>query len=257
MNIDIINQLNVIFLVLMRLTGMVFLNPIFSRNNIPFIFRIGLTLGLSYIAIQMIPMEGVVFHNNIEFAVIVLKEFIIGFFIGYLVYGVIAIFMISGEIIDMQLGISMAKMYDPQSNISMPVIGSVFNLMFMIIFFLTNAHLTIIAIMIQSFHWVLPGEIVINEELFVVAIQFMGLVFTLALKLALPIIVVQLIAEIAVGIIMKAIPQINVFVLNIQIKLLVGFIVVFTMVASFAEFIEQTLEILLANIENAVRMLFI
>ena len=257
MAFDMVNQLNVIFLILMRLTGMVFLNPIFSRNNIPFIFRIGLTLGLTYVVVQLIPFENVVFANTIEFALITLKELIIGFFIGYLVYGIIAIFMISGEVIDMQLGISMAKMYDPQSNISMPIIGSVFNLMFMIIFFLTNAHLTIIAIMVQSFQWVLPGKIVINEDLFVVAIQFMGLVFTLALKLALPIIVVQLITEVAVGIIMKAIPQINVFVLNIQIKLLVGFIIIFTLVPSLSEFIEQTIEILLVNIENAVKMLFI
>lgn len=236
---------------------MIIFNPILGRRNIPMVIKLGLTLALTYITFGLIPMESVEFASAVEMVFLLGKELIMGYFIGYLIYAVLAVFMVSGELIDMQMGISMSKMYDPQSNISMPITGSIFNTLFMLMFFMSNAHLTLIAMMIQSFQWVGPGLVAINGDLYVFCVEFIGLVLTLALKLALPMIAVQLVTEVAVGIIMKAIPQINVFVINIQIKVLVGFVIIFALVPSFSVFIEELLRILMLNIQNGLQLFFV
>ena len=160
------------------------------------------------------------------------------------------------ELLDMQLGIAMAKIYDPQSNVSMPITGSIFNAMFILTFFLANGHITLIYLMVESFAVIPAGHIVIHQEMFMYCVGFVATLLTLALKLALPFIAVQFVVEVAVGILMKAIPQINVFVLNIQLKLFMGFMLIFSLTPEIAEFMDSMLLLLLDSLSRGIYQFF-
>ncbi len=242
--------------VLMRMTGMVFFNSILGRNNVPIILRIGLTVLLTFFTVNILGVSALTVNTWVGFGFILIKELVVGFFMGYLISAVLSIPMVAGEVLDMQLGISMSKIYDPQSNISMPITGSIFNAMFIVNFFMANGHLTLISLMVQSFQVVPPGAVVLHQEMIAYSVGFVATILFLALKLALPFIGIQMLTEIGVGILMKAIPQINVFVLNVQLKLLMGFFLIMVLMPEIAVFMDQLLAILLENLSRGVATFF-
>ena len=248
-------------IILMRMSGMVFFNSLLGRNNIPAILRIGLTLILTYLTASLLRDSSVVatvpeINTWVGLSLLLLKELLVGYFLGYLISVILAVPMVCGEVLDMQLGISMAKMYDPQSNISMPLTGSVFNAMFILNFFMVNGHLALISMMVQSFWIIPPGGVQWHTEMVVYIVNFFGTMLLLALKLALPFVGIQLMTEVAVGILMKAIPQINVFVLNIQLKLLMGFFLIMVLVPQIAAFMDDMMTIMLDSIRDGLLSFF-
>lgn len=253
----LLDEIYIIIFVMMRMTGLVLFNPLLGRNNIPVIFRLGLMMILTVLIFEYVPIATVDYATVMSTVLALLKELMIGYFIGYLIYCILSVFSVGGEVIDMQIGLSMAKMYDSSSNVSMSLIGTIFNLMFMLCFFMADGHLTLIQLMIQSYVVIPVGHVVIDSELAIHCVEFFGVILQLAMQLAIPIVVIQLISEVAVGILMKVIPQINVFVLNIQVKLIVGFFVIFAMVPNYADFIYKLMDILFSNISAGLEMFFV
>jgi flagellar biosynthetic protein FliR len=240
--------------IMTRLTGMVFFNSIFGRTNIPAVFRIGLVVVLTLLTASVLPAPPLPYMTWAAVILALAREFLIGFTLGYFVNMVLALFMLAGELLDLQMGIAMAKMYDPASNVNMPIIGSVFNAMFLLLFFISNAHLTFLQLMISSFRAVPVGVWTFGSELPLHAAMFFGSIITLAAKMALPLIVIHLMTEVAIGIIMKAIPQINVFVLNIELKMIIGYIVIFVLVPSYGEFMDGVLVMMMESLGGALEM---
>jgi flagellar biosynthetic protein FliR len=241
------------FFIMMRLTGMIFFNSIFGRTNIPTIFRVGFVLVLTYIVQGLIPMPVLGAASWIGISFLLVREIFIGFAFGFVVNCMLSVFITAGELLDLQMGMAMAKMYDPASNVSMPVLGSVFNAMFLLMFFLSNAHLTLIEMMVYSFNTIPLGTWTMNWELTVYAFMFFGTILTLAAKMALPLIVVQLLTEVGIGIIMKAIPQINVFVLNIEMKMLIGYFIIFMLMPVYGAFMDTILDTMLYNLNGTIQ----
>ena len=228
-----------LLLIIMRLSGCILLNPIFGRKSIPIIYRMGLILFISYFVYKAIPMQTIVINSLPVLMVSLAKEFAMGYFFGFIIQMFVSVIMIAGEMIDMQMGISMSKIYDPQSNVSMAMSASFLNIMFMLIFFAVNGHLTLIRIFCFSFGVVPLGDITVSVELFNQLAGLLSYILIYAVKLSMPILAAELITEVGVGIIMKAVPQINVFIVNLQVKVLLGFIVMLILVAPFASFLER------------------
>lgn len=242
--------------IMMRMSGMVFFNSLLGRSNVPAIMRIGLTMILTFLTVNIIGISTLDINTWIGFGLILMKELLVGLFMGYIISAILAVPMVAGEVLDMQLGISMAKMYDPQSNISMPITGSILNAMFILNFFMANGHLTLISLMVQSFQVIPPGAVVLHTEMLAYSVTFFGTALQLALKLALPFVGIILLTEVAVGILMKAIPQINVFVLSIQLKLLMGFFLIMVLVPEISTFVDLLLEVLLENLSRGIVSFF-
>jgi flagellar biosynthetic protein FliR len=228
-----------LLLIIMRLSGCILLNPIFGKKNIPAIFKIGLTLFISYFVYSAIPLQDIAVGSTVELIVSLMKEFVLGYIFGYIIQLFISVMIMAGEMIDSQMGISMAKIYDPQSNTSVAVSASLLNVMFMLIFFSMNAHLTLIQVFCFSFKVIPLGKAVFNADFFLQLTDMFGYMLIYAMKLSIPILAAELITEIGVGIIMKAVPQIDIFTVNLQLKIILGFTVMLILVPPFASFLER------------------
>jgi len=245
-----------LLLVFMRMLGCVLFNPILGRKNVPAILKIGLTLMLSVFSYQMVPKQAIEISSYIVFFVTLLEQLLIGMMVGFVIQLFMSVIMISGENIDMQIGISMSKIYDPQSNVSMPLSSSLINAMFILIFFITNAHLTLIRIFTQLCIMVpYQGALVFKPAMFQEIVGMFSLVLIYSVKMALPVLAAELITEIAVGLIMKAVPQIDVFVINIQLKVLIGFVVILIMVPALSNFLERIISLMFDNINHIFQAL--
>ncbi len=255
MDILSLDNISVFSLVLMRMIGCIFFNPILGRRNLPTIFRIGLALALAFAIVQLAMPVVPEATTVIETVFQLLQELFVGFVIGFIMQVFMGVIMIGGELIDYQMGLSMAKTYDPNSNISMAISATLYNGLFMLLFFTTNAHLNLIRIFLISGDIVPYGRLSLDPEFFTGMLGIFSQSMVLAVKLALPIMALELLVEVGTGIIMRAIPQINVFVINIQLKLLVGILAILLFFAPTANFLERLITLLFAEIFRALGQL--
>jgi flagellar biosynthetic protein FliR len=228
--LDIIfGRFEIFLFVLVRMTGFIIFNPVFGRRNIPAVVRGGLIFVLSVFAITAITsnpeidaMQAPAAANMIIFMLLLVKEFVFGYVIGLVVNIFFSVIFMGGEIMDMQMGMAMSKMYDPASNVQMPLTGNFYNIALMLLFFMTNSHLTLISVLMTSFAVSPIGAAGFNQYMGIYLMRMFGDIFILSLKLAVPVIAAEFAAEAAIGVLMKTVPQINVFVVGLQLKILAG-----------------------------------
>ncbi len=243
-------------LILARMSGCVFFNQIFGRGNLPVLLKTSLSLFLTITVYGMLPPEtDIVIGTLIEYILLIVKEIFIGYLIGYLISLFFSTVVISGEILDMQTGMSMSKIYDPSSNLSMGITGSFLNLILILIFFSANGHLTLIQIFITSCKLIKIGNFSIPTDLFINMVEMFGQILILALKLSMPILAVEIILEAGIGILMKAIPQIQVFSVNVQLKILLGLLMLIILVPTFSTFIDNSVTLMFDTIRNSLSTL--
>lgn len=237
--------------ILMRCTGFILMNPILGRRNIPAIVKSGFIMAFSILLFVYSPVQNIQISGFFEYTVLLLKELIIGYLIGYVMQLFTYIVIYAGGIIDFQLGLSMATIYDPQNNIQIPLTGNVFNVLLVLIFFAVDGHLALIRIFIELANIIPYSAANFTPESATFIISLFTQCTILAMKLAFPILIIIFLTEMGVGILMKAIPQINVFVVNIQAKIIIGMIVLIFMFSPIGDFLNNTIVMMI----NAIREL--
>ncbi len=242
--------------ILMRISACVLFNPIFGRTNLPALVKTIFIICISIFAYYYIPYTPIEITSTAEYMVLLLKEALLGFAIGFIV-NIFASIVIGGcEIIDMQIGLGMAKMYDPQSNIQIGVTANMYNAMFILIFFAMGCHLNLIEIFLKSYEVAPYGNLVffttdIAQNVLILCID----AIEMCVRFAIPILAVELFLEMGVGLLMRAVPQINVFVVNIQLKLVLGIITMIVALPTFADFFARTIDLMFSAVNNIIRMM--
>ena len=227
------------FLIAMRMSGFIFLNPVLGRRNIPAIAKVGLALVLS---VLIFTAEGAgaddfEVSSSVEFAVLVLKEFAVGFLLGFIMELIDMIFTFAGTVIDFQMGISMAQVYDPQNGAQISLTGKILQIYYLMIFFAVDGHLALMKILISAGELLPYGQAAISTNAAEIAVDIFYEAVVLAVKLSFPLIAFEFILEIVVGVLMKVNPQINIFILSIQLRLLCGFIMMIILIDPINSFI--------------------
>lgn len=240
-------------LVFVRLAAIIIFNPIFSRNNIPTMLKTGLIMGATILLTPVIPIPEGYDNNAMDLILCIIREIAVGWLLGYVLN--IFFYMLSfvGDALDMQFGLSMAKVMDPGTGIESAFSGNLINLIFMVYIFITNSHLALIQIVVSSYELIPAGAANINISSAVeFGIDIFTTAFSLAVRLAFPFIAVEIVLEIGMGILMKLIPQIHIFVINMQFKILAAIIMLLIMAKPITVFIENYIIIMLENLKNAL-----
>lgn len=238
-------------MILARVGGIFTFNPIFSRNGVPNYIKAGCSVVLAMVMTVAGVVEYTMPAGLLAFAFDLAKELLIGALLGLFVNLMLQVFAIAGEVSDMQLGLSMAKSYDPTFG-NASLITQYYSYWFMIYFFAVGGHLSYIKLFQISFEAIPVGWTSFNINVAYIIVSYFQTVLTLGLKLAMPVIAASLISEFCIGVLMKAVPTIHVFTLNIQIKMLVGFVVLAASSSVTGEFIEKLMGILFTNLNGLV-----
>jgi flagellar biosynthetic protein FliR len=235
------------------MTGVIFFNPIFGRGSVPAMVKIGLSLGIALNVTYGLTDFYVADYTTIDLLISMIREFAVGYAIGFIMQLFLSIFHIGGELMDLQLGFSMAQMYDPSTNSQVSVTGNVLTIMYVLLFFITNSHLALLAIAARSYHVVPVGLGGISGKIGVYIIELFGYILVYAVQLALPIIITEILTEVAVGILMRVVPNINVFVVNLQLKILVGLVVLMTIIPVLVHYLGKLNMIMLDRMEDVLK----
>jgi flagellar biosynthetic protein FliR len=237
-----------VLIVFSRVTGVFTFNPILGRTNVPATARVAMSIALA--AMLLYGMDGQITGymptSVLGFIWVLIKEMLLGMLFGVVVNMMLSALILAGEVIDNQIGLSMAKMFDPSSGIQMPVFANLYFYMFVLYFFITGGHLEYIRLFKLSYDIVPIGFAldIQTQELMHNLVMYMGTIFTLGMKLAMPVIATELIVEVCVGVMMKAVPTIQVFTVNIDLKIIVGLFVIMAIAAPISDYIDNLLGIL-------------
>jgi flagellar biosynthetic protein FliR len=189
-----------------------------------------------------------------ELCVRLILELALGFALGMVVEFFFYIPQLAGQTIDTQMGLTMNQIYDSSSQENLSVSSVLFNVMMMLLFFAANGHHTLLRIMLTSGEVVPYGAAHLGTEVLEALLQLFVECTLLAVKLCLPILSAELIGQVGMGILMKVIPQINVFSINIELKVLIGLGLEFLLICPFSEFLLQAESTMLDSIQQVLSL---
>lgn len=244
----LLNHLDLFLLVFARIGGMFFFNPIFSRRGVPALARTGIAFGLTLVILPTL-LPATELPDGFPLLWMLIQEILIGFACGILFSFYFYLLFMAGDIIDTGFGLSMAKAFDPGSNMQVSLSGNLFQILFSAYFFSTGSHLIFIRLIASSFDMLQIGGQIIDGQLPGFMITMFISSFELAMHLVLPYLAATFILEVAMGILMKLIPQISVFSIHFQLKIFCGFLLLFLFAAPMNEFINHYIDILLQNMQ--------
>ncbi len=229
--------LTLFLLITGRMTGCVVFNPLLGRRGIPGMIKAGFVLLLSVCVFLITPVRMDMPTTLLGLALSFLLELLLGYVLGLVVNFFFYIPLMAGSAIDMQMGMSMGATYDPGSGAQVTITSTMLNLLMSLLFFTANGHHTLIRIMVASGGIVPFGAVVLGEELYMALIEVFIDCTILGIKLCMPILAAELLGQVGMGILMKVIPQINVFAINIELKVIIGLSLTLLLMVPFSEFL--------------------
>ena len=230
-------QVTLFLLILARMSGFVLFNPLFGRQNIPTIVKSGLILLLTVSVYFMTEQTVTVPESVLVLAVRFGLEILMGYFVGVVMQLFFYIPSLGGELIDIQMGTSMGRTYDPSSQSSTTITSSLLNALMMLLFFAANGHYTLLHILMRSGDLIPYGQAAYGQDLYWTIAELFIECTVMAIKLCMPILAAELLGQVGMGILMKVIPQINVFAINIELKVIIGLGLVLALLSPFSEYL--------------------
>lgn len=231
------NALTLFLLITARMTGCVAFNPLLGRRGVPSLVKAGLILLLSVSVFSITTVQVEAPSTLLGLALMFLMELFLGYVLGLVINLFFYIPVMAGSVIDMQMGLSMASTYDPASGIQVTATSTLLNVLMSLLFFAANGHHTLIRIFLVSGRVVPFGAVALGENFYGAMIQIFLDCTLLGVKLAMPILAAELMGQVGMGILMKAIPQINVFAINIELKVIIGLVLIMLMLFPFSQFL--------------------
>lgn len=216
------------FLVGIRFTGMMFIAPVFMASSMPLPLRFWCAFFLTLAAVGAIPDGQVplaLFENWTSVVLAGAREFLIGTAIGFLAALPLYALQISGELIGISMGLSMVSLMDPLSETQVSIIGQLQFLVGLWFYFRWNGHLLMTQSVVESLRLVPPGKIFLTIPMEIGMGRWLQQAFTLSLRFVLPFYGAILLADVGLGFLARTVPQMNIFVLGLPLKIGLGFFV--------------------------------
>ena len=243
------------FLILVRISTFIVVAPYFSMSHVPRKVKTGLALAIAVLLWFVIPRETLEYATVIDYAIIVMKEAIVGLLIGFSASICNYIILFAGRIIDMDMGFAMVNIFDPVTKDQVSVSGNLYNYLIMLCLLCSGMHTYILRALIDSYELIPINKAVFNVNgIYQGMLEFLGDYVVIGFRICLPIFMALMVLNVVLGVLAKVAPQMNMFVVGMQLKILAGLVVMFVTVyllPSISNFIlNETKKMLVTFIEN-------
>lgn len=243
-------------LIFVRITGFVYTAPFFSLKDVPFRVKTGLCIFLAAIIFYTVPPASAEYNSVIGFAIIIVKEAIAGAIMGLFANIAFYILNFAGQIMDMEIGFSMINELDPATNIQSTITANLYGYLVLLIMMITNLHHYFIKALVDSYQIIAIGKETFSPGLYKLMTQYMADYFIISFRIVLPIFASILIVNTILAILAKVAPQVNMFVIGMQLKVFAGLVIlvlIISLVPSVADFIyNEMIKMLKASIQLMV-----
>ena len=251
--LNIFLQENDKFLLLFaRFSGLAFA-PIFGTRGIPPLSKASLALILSFLAWKLgVLNDFSVPEGFLAYSIIFISEFLIGFALALTTQFFFAAVQLAGQIIDTQMGFGIVSVIDPMSGTQAPLLGNFKYILALLVYLQIDGHHLFLEALFESFMAIPVGSLLLRPEFYQMLISLFGNIFELGLKLSLPIAGALLAADFILGIMSRTVPQMNIFMVGMPAKIVLGFVILIVVIPFYVyllntlltDLIQQTYKIL-------------
>jgi flagellar biosynthetic protein FliR len=227
-----------------------FTAPFFNSNMFPRLAKLGLSFFFSLVAINLVDYSALQYDGIMGYAALVLKEAITGAMIGFASGMCMYILNFSGHMIDMEIGFSMAQEFDPATNVQSTISANLFSQMFLIIFILSDMHYFVIDAIYDSYEMIPVGGANLSADFVSIMGTYIADYFIIGFRIILPVFSCILIINVVLGILAKVAPQMNMFVIGMQLKVFVGLFLLFMLM----EFLPNIVDFLFQEMQELTKL---
>ncbi|TXI73680.1 MAG: flagellar biosynthetic protein FliR [Limnohabitans sp.] len=206
----------------LRILAVFSVAPVFSSRAFPARAKIGLAFLIALAVQASLPESPLVSVNDPSATGVAVQQVFVGLSIGFAVRLIFASMELAGEVVGFQMGLNFAAFFDPTMNSQSSAMGRFFSQMSLLLFVVTNAHLLVIGAFVDSFRSFPVGQPLLTAMSQMQLFQMGADIFTSAFWIALPIVGMLLFANLALGVISRVAPQMNIFAIGFPITLGVG-----------------------------------
>ncbi len=244
-------QFEIFILILMRMASFIYVAPFFNTANTPSRIKIALAFFLTVLVYSMNTDMVIEYEGVFEYVAIVLKEVVVGLSLGAMTSFCVQIIMFAGKIIDMDTGLAMAQIMDPTTNMQIGILGNFYYYMLLLLLMISGMHHYLIAAIFETYKVIPIGKLTLSPSIYDTVIGFMSDYFIIGFRIALPVFAATLILNVILAILARVAPQMNMFVVGMQLKILVGiFVILLTVVLmpGISTFIENEIKSIMAKL---------
>lgn len=203
-------------------------------------------------------VEAPLFEINGAYFLLIMKEALVGILVGFIAYLILSAIQIAGGFIDFQMGFAIANVIDPQTGAQSPLTGQYFYIITLLFLLSVNGHHLLIDGVYYSYQFIPIDQAWIpfgDENMVEYVVKSFSSMFMVALQMAIPVVGSLFLVDVALGIVARTVPQLNVFVVGLPLKIGVSFIVIFAVMAIMMGVVSQLFELMLGTMRGLMDLI--
>jgi flagellar biosynthetic protein FliR len=244
--------------VLIRMSAMLVMIPVVGERSVPMRIKAGLALLISLLIFPAVRMEIPQFQGDAELtalAVAMAAEALIGTVLGFTARLVFAGIRFAGDMIGIQMGLSIVNVIDPTSSTQSSIIAEFQYLFAALIYLSVDAHHFFIQAVTDSYRIMAPFGFPFSASLMQSIVMLSRDLFVIAVKICAPVMAVLLFCNVALAVVARTVPQINVFIVGMPLQIAAGLIILGLTVPVFVAVVQRTLGHLNMQIQALMRLM--
>jgi flagellar biosynthetic protein FliR len=224
---------------LARILALLATAPLFNNAGLPRRVRLILGLAITFALAPALPTMPAIAAGSWLGLYVLMQQVLTGVLMGFTLRLAFAAVDVAGEMVGLQMGLSFARFYDPQSQAQTPVLGEFLGLITMLIFLALNGHLLALSVLAESFRLLPVATVPLATKSFGALLSWAGTLFSAGVLLSLPMVAALLIANIAMGVLSRVAPQLNLFAVGFPVTMVAGFTVLMISLPYFGAALER------------------
>lgn len=211
-------------LTLMRVSLLLFMLPFFGGDSVPKPVKGALCIVMALALHDTVGVSADYFPAHpVMLVVMILGELLLGIMLSLVVRFIFAAVQTGGQLIGFQMGFSMVNVVDPMTGTSEAVTAHFLYMTTLLVFLCLDGHLLLLHALTESFRLVPPGELLLSAKLSSTILEFSSQMFYLAVKVAAPVMAAIFLVDLALALVGRAAPQMNILMIGFPLKISVGF----------------------------------
>jgi flagellar biosynthetic protein FliR len=228
-----------------RMLALMSAAPVFSHESVPIPVRIGLALLLTILVAPVLPAVGVVSPLSAPGLLLICQQLLVGVALGFAMQIAFAAVELAGDMIGLQMGLSFAVFIDPQNSDQTPIVGSFLSMILMLVFVTINGHLMLVSALVDTFKTVpIAVGVSVGGAHGETWLRLAGAgtqLFASGLQIAFPVIAALMLANLALGVLTRTAPQLNLFAVGFPITVMLGLLMLLLGMPHLMPVLEGTL----------------
>lgn len=251
---SILQRIDVFLLVFLRVLGLFVTAPVLSNRLVPVQMRVAISFGVTVVVsplFQSPPLP----NTLVGLVPLAVRELLVGMVIGFVAVLAFTAVQFAGELLDINMGLSMINVLDPMTNIQMPVLGNFLYILGLLIFLSINGHHLLLRALMDSYALVPLGTGTMSAALSESVIRTAGNLFIIGFKVAAPVLAAVFLTTVALGILNRAMPQMNVFMVGLPVQLAMGVFMLMIVLPLYVTFLQTIFRGMFTDVYTSIRLL--